>query len=139
MPGLRSYSLVAIGSAIGGVLRFWLAELISSWSVQPFPWEILVINVSGSWAIGFFAGLTGPQGRIFVSEPWRQFFMVGICGGYTTFSAFSLQTITLLQQGRWFLAALNIVLSLSLCLAGVWLGHVGAMIINRRLKHLPIH
>jgi CrcB protein len=126
-----AYFLVAVGSAMGGTLRFWLSGLVANWVGQTFPWGTLVINVTGSLAIGFFATLTGPEGRVFVPGEWRQFFMIGICGGYTTFSSFSLQTLTLAQDGEWEWAALNIGLSVVLCLFGVWLGHTGALIINR--------
>jgi len=125
-----SYLLVAIGSTLGGTLRFWLSGVIANWVGQTFPWGTLVINVTGSFAIGLFATLTGPDGRVFVPGEWRQFFMIGICGGYTTFSSFSLQTLTLAQDGEWFWAGLNIGLSLVLCLFGVWLGHAGAMLLN---------
>ena len=125
-----SYLLVAIGSMLGGTLRFWLSGVIANWVGQTFPWGTLVINVTGSFAIGLFATLTGPDGRVFVPGEWRQFFMIGICGGFTTFSSFSLQTLTLAQDGEWFWAGLNISLSLVLCLFGVWLGHAGAMLLN---------
>lgn len=125
-----SYLLVAIGSMLGGTLRFWLSGLVANWVGQTFPWGTLVINVTGSFAIGLFSTLTGPDGRVFVPGEWRQFFMIGICGGYTTFSSFSLQTLTLAQDGEWFWAGLNIVLSVVLCLFGVWLGHAGAMLLN---------
>lgn len=126
-----TYFLVAAGSAIGGTLRFWLSGLIANSVGQTFPWGTLVINITGSLAIGFFATLTGPEGRIFVPGEWRQFFMIGICGGYTTFSSFSLQTLTLAQDGEWEWAGLNIGLSVVLCLLGVWLGHTGALILNK--------
>lgn len=126
-----TYFLVAIGSAIGGTLRFWLSGLIANWVGQTFPWGTLFINITGSLAIGFFATLTGPEGRIFVPGEWRQFFMIGICGGYTTFSSFSLQTLTLARDGEWEWAGLNIGLSVILCLFGVWLGHTGALILNK--------
>lgn len=126
-----TYFLVAVGSAMGGTLRFWLSALVANWVGQTFPWGTLVINITGSLAIGFFATLTGPDGRVFVPGEWRQFFMIGICGGYTTFSSFSLQTLTLAQDGEWEWAGLNIVLSVVLCLFGVWLGHTGALIINK--------
>ena len=125
-----TYVLVATGSAIGGTLRFWMGGLIANWMGQTFPWGTLVINVTGSFAIGFFATLTGPDGRVFVPGHWRQFFMIGVCGGYTTFSSFSLQTLTLVQDGEWPGAGFNIVLSVALCLLGVWLGHAGAMLLN---------
>ena len=127
---MLTYVLVAVGSAIGGTLRFWLGGLIANWVGQTFPWGTLVINVTGSFIIGLFATLTGPDGRMFVPGEWRQFFMIGVCGGYTTFSSFSLQTLTLAQdnEGGW--ALLNVGLSISLCLLGVWLGHAGAMLLN---------
>jgi CrcB protein len=125
-----TYLLVAIGGALGSTLRFWLSGLVANWVGQTFPWGTLIINVTGSFAIGLFGGLTAPDGRIFVPGEWRQFFMVGICGGYTTFSSFSLQTMTLAQDGEMVAAGLNIGFSVALCLLGVWLGHAGAMLFN---------
>jgi CrcB protein len=112
-------------------LRYWLSGLIANWVGQTFPWGTLVINITGSFAIGFFSTLTATDGRVFVPGEWRQFFMVGVCGGYTTFSSFSLQTMALAQDGEWLWAGANIMLSVMLCLAGVWLGHSGAMLLNR--------
>ncbi|MBI5165790.1 MAG: fluoride efflux transporter CrcB [Magnetospirillum sp.] len=125
-----TYLLVAIGSGLGGTLRYWLSGLISAWTGPTFPWGTLAINVTGSLVIGLFATLTAPDGRLLVPGEWRQFFMVGVCGGYTTFSSFSLQTLTLVQDGEWLGAGLNIVLSVVLCLFGVWLGHAGALLLN---------
>jgi CrcB protein len=127
---MYTYLLVAIGSTIGGTLRFWLSGVIANWVGQTFPWGTLVINITGSFAIGFFATLTGPDGRVFVPGEWRQFVMIGICGGYTTFSSFSLQTLNLALGGEWLWAGLNIGLSVALCLLGVWLGHSGALLLN---------
>ena len=126
-----TYLLVALGSALGGTVRYWLSGLIANWVGQAFPLGTLVINVSGSFVIGFFATLTGTDGRLFVPGEWRQFVMVGLCGGYTTFSSFSYQTLALAQDGEWLDAGLNIVLSVVLCLFGVWLGTAGAMAINK--------
>ena len=125
-----TYILVAVGGAIGSTLRYWLGGLIANWVGQTFPWGTLVINVTGSFVIGLFATLTGPDGRIFVPGEWRQFFIIGVCGGYTTFSSFSLQTLTLAQDGESVWAALNVILSVALCLFGVWLGHAGAVALN---------
>ncbi len=126
-----TYVLVALGSALGGTLRYWFSGLIANAFGGTFPWGTLIVNISGSFIIGFFATLTGPDGRLFVPGEWRQFFMAGICGGYTTFSSFSYQTLTLAQDGEWFDAGLNIMLSVVLCLVGVWLGAAGAMAINK--------
>ncbi len=125
-----TYVLVAAGGAIGSTLRYWLGGLIANWVGQTFPWGTLVINVTGSFVIGLFATLTGPDGRIFVPGEWRQFFIIGVCGGYTTFSSFSLQTLNLAQDGEALWAAANVILSVALCLLGVWLGHAGAVALN---------
>ena len=122
---------VALGGAIGSLFRFWLGELFAWAGVTAFPWSTLVANVTGSFLIGLVATLTGPDGRLLVAPEWRLFWMVGICGGYTTFSSFSLQTLTLAQGGEWGKAGLNVVLSLVLCLLAVWLGHVAASALNR--------
>jgi CrcB protein len=89
------------------------------------------VNVSGSLVIGFFATLTGPDGRWLVPAWFRQqFFMLGLCGGYTTFSSFSLQTLNLAEDGEWLYAGANVVLSVVSCLAAVWLGHLLAASFN---------
>jgi CrcB protein len=122
---------VALGGAVGSVLRFWLGELFAAWGVADFPWATLLANVSGSFAIGLIAALTGPDGRLLVAPDLRLFLMIGLCGGYTTFSSFSLQTLTLAQAGDWSRAAANVVLSLVMCLFAVWLGHAAAALLNR--------
>ncbi len=126
-----TYLLVAFGSALGGTLRYWLSGLIGNWFGQTFPWGTLIVNISGSFLIGFFATLTAADGRLFVPGEWRQFFMAGICGGYTTFSSFSYQTLTLAQDGQWWLVSLNLISSVVLCLLGVWLGAAGALALNK--------
>ena len=126
-----TYLLIAVGSALGGMARYWLGGVIGSWSGPGFPWGTLLINVTGSFVIGLFAAMTGPGGRWIVADDWRQFVMVGICGGYTTFSAFSLQTLQLMQDGRWLPAGLYIAASVALCLIGVWLGSAGAGLFGR--------
>ncbi|HEX4181367.1 MAG TPA: fluoride efflux transporter CrcB [Caulobacteraceae bacterium] len=130
MGTLATYLWIAFGSALGGMARYACSGLIAGWFGQAFPWGTLFINVFGSFVIGFFATLTGPDGRILVSGDVRQFVMVGVCGGYTTFSSFSLQTLTLAQGGEWARAGLNILASVTLCLLSVWIGHVAAASLN---------
>ena len=124
------YLWIAIGSAIGGVARYWCSGVAARLIGETFPWGTLIVNVVGSFIIGFFATLTGPDGRVFVGTTARQFVMVGLCGGYTTFSSFSLQTLTLMSDGEWLQASFNIASSVVLCLLAVWLGHIAAFSLN---------
>ena len=125
------YALIALGGALGSVARFWLNGAVSSHFGEVFPWGTLIVNVTGSFVIGFFATLTSPDGRIFASSNARQFFMTGVCGGYTTFSSFSLQTLNLAREGDWLRAGGNTVASVVFCLVAVWLGSVCANAINQ--------
>ena len=125
-----SYVWIALGGAIGSIARFWASGLVANSFGKTFPWGTILVNVTGSFAIGFFAALTGTEGRWLVTPRLREFMMIGICGGYTTFSSFSLQTLTLAEDGEWFKAGSNAVLSLALCLAAVWLGHLLATYIS---------
>ena len=127
---MGTYVWVAVGGAIGTLGRYWLTGVVSRLIGETFPWGTLVINVTGSFIIGFFATLTGPDGRIFTPTDVRQFVMIGICGGYTTFSSFSLQTLNLMNDGEWLYAGANIVLSVVACLIAVWVGHVLALSLN---------
>jgi len=128
---LKTYLWIALGSALGGVGRFWLSGLVAQRVGETFPWGTLLVNVSGSFVIGLVAALADPAGRFLVASNVRTFLMVGICGGYTTFSSFSLQTLKLAQDGEWFYAGANAVLSVVLCLLGVWMGHFIGQILNR--------
>ena len=124
------YLWVALGGAIGTTGRYWLSGAAVRLFGETFPWGTLIINITGSFVIGFFATLTGPDGRLYVGSSVRQFVLVGICGGYTTFSSFSLQTLNLMNDGEWFRAGANIGLSLALCLIAVWAGALLAGAIN---------
>lgn len=128
---LQSSIMVALGGAVGSLARFWLAEALVAFGMAWFPWATLVANVTGSFLIGLIAALTGPDGRLLIDPDLRLFWMVGLCGGYTTFSSFSLQTLTLAQGGEWGKAGLNIALSLVLCLAAVAVGFAVASHFNR--------
>ncbi|MGZ8403231.1 MAG: fluoride efflux transporter CrcB [Rhodoplanes sp.] len=122
---------IFLGSGLGGVLRFLCSGLVARTFGETFPWGTLLVNVSGSFLIGLFAVVSGSDGRLLVGSTARQFVMVGIFGGYTTFSSFSLQTLNLTRDGQWWLVAANIALSLVLCLARVWLGFVAGVAVNR--------
>lgn len=120
---LKSTLAVMFGGAVGSALRWW----ISSWCAVKygvaFPVGTLVVNVVGCFIIGLFAALTTTDGALPASTLARQLVMVGVLGGFTTFSAFSLQTIELFQIGHSGRALANVGLSLILCLAATWLGH----------------
>ena len=122
---LRTYLVVAIGGAIGSAARLWLSSLGSTLIYGTFPWGIMIVNVLGCFVIGFFSEATGSANMLNVPPDLRAFVIVGLCGGFTTFSSFSLGTLTLLQQGQLFAPIANIVLSVAGCLAavtvGVWL------------------
>jgi CrcB protein len=125
------YVWIMIGSALGGAARYWCSGFAANHFGETFPMGTLLVNVTGSFIIGFFATLTGPDGRLLVRTETRQFVMVGICGGYTTFSSFSLQTLNLIRDGEMKLATANIALSLALCLLAVWLGYAAAASLNQ--------
>ena len=127
---MASYFWIAIGSALGGVARYWCSGVAARLTGETFPWGTIIVNIVGSFIIGFFATLTGPDGRIFADTLTRQFVMIGFCGGYTTFSSFSLQTLALLQDGEWLLASANIALSVIACLLAVWAGYALAASVN---------
>ncbi|HXO03457.1 MAG TPA: fluoride efflux transporter CrcB [Stellaceae bacterium] len=121
---ISTYLWIAVGGALGSMARFWLAAFVAAILGPQFPWGTILINILGSFVIGFFATLTGPGGRVVASFNTRAFVMVGICGGFTTFSAFSLQTLDLARDSRWLQAGGNVVLSVVACLIAVWAGHV---------------
>lgn len=125
------YLAVAMGGALGTMGRYFVSGVVANAFGETFPWGTLIINITGSFVIGFFATLTAPDGRLMVNGTTRQFVMVGICGGYTTFSSFSLQTLNLLRGGEWAPAAGNILGSVVLCMVGVWLGAISAAAINQ--------
>jgi CrcB protein len=127
---MSMYLWIALGSGLGGMGRYALTGLVAHHAGIAFPWGTFAVNVIGSFAIGFFSTLTGPDGRIFVDATGRQFFMTGVLGGFTTFSALSLQSLTLARNGEWLLSMANAIGSLATCLLAVTLGHLAAAAIN---------
>lgn len=133
---MSQYLWIAFGSSLGGVARYALSGFVAHRFGETFPWGTLLINVSGSFVIGFFATLTAPpDGRFLVGGPARQFVMTGIIGGYTTYSSFSLQTLSLARDGEWFRSGAYAVGTFALCFFAVWLGHVCAAWLNSLKGH----
>jgi CrcB protein len=129
--GSRLYAAVALGSALGAVSRYLCSLAVVALAGTFLPWATLMVNVVGSFLIGLFARVTEPGGRVFVGPAARQFVMAGFCGGFTTFSVFSLETLLLIEGNRPGLAALNVGASLLLWLLAVWLGHALGARLNR--------
>jgi CrcB protein len=126
------YLWIAVGSALGGMARYWCFGIAARLVGETFPWGTLAVNVAGSAFIAFFAALSGPGSRFLIAPGVRQFVMPGICGGFTTFSTFSLETLNLMRDGEWTRASGNILASVVFCLLGAWLGHAFAIAISER-------
>lgn len=127
-----TYIWIALGGALGSVGRYGVSRAFAFWLGETFPWGTLIVNVTGSFLIGVLAGLTSePNSRFIVAPDMRQFLMVGFCGGYTTFSSFSLQTLALVREGDMMEATSNVVMSVVFCLVFVWLGMILAGVINQ--------
>ena len=131
-----TYTLwIALGGALGSVARYWIAL----WALpisRNLPWGTILINVAGSFLIAFFGTLTLESGRHPVPETARLFVMVGFCGGFTTFSSFSLQTLDLIRADAPGRALVNIVLSVVLCLGAATLGYMAAEHLNGGVKQV---
>jgi CrcB protein len=127
------YLWVAIGGALGSVARFWLGNAMAVAVGSEFPWGTLLINVLGSFVISFFGLLTGTSQKFAVPYEARVFVTVGLCGGFTTFSSFSLQTVELMRTGQAGRAGIYVAASLILCLAACALGFFTAAAINHSL------
>jgi CrcB protein len=118
-----TYLYVAIGSALGGMARYGCGVWVASWANGVLPWGTIVVNVLGSGLIGVLLGLSERADSWFATADARNFLMVGVLGGFTTFSAFSLQTFELLRAQQWSAAGANVLLSVALCLAAVAIGY----------------
>ena len=128
---MLSFVWIGIGGALGSIGRAWLAIAVARITGPQFPWGTILINILGSFVIGFFGTLTASDSRFAVPTDLRAFVMVGICGGFTTFSSFSLQTLDLARDGRIAQALANIGLSVVLCLTAVAIGHYSAASLHR--------
>ncbi len=116
---------VALGSAAGGMARYAVSGAVANRIGETFPWGTWVVNLSGSFLIGILAAVLAAE-----DAALRSLLMTGICGGYTTFSSFSLQTLNLARNGEWLAAGGNVAGSVVACLVAVWLGYVAAMALN---------
>ena len=121
---MLAYGYVALGGAVGSMLRFGLNRRLTVMLGEALPWGTILINIGGSFAIGMFAAFFESNTRSTIPLEIRQFVLVGLCGGFTTFSSFSLQTLVLLNAGEAGRALLNVALSLVLCLVAVMLGYM---------------
>lgn len=126
-----TYLWVALGSALGGMARFGCSGLAGRLFGETFPWGTLIVNVTGSLLIGCIAGIFSPDAKLLLASEWRAFLMIGVLGGFTTFSTFSLETLNLARDGQWPLAGANVAASLVLCLLAVWIGYAGAAALAR--------
>lgn len=116
---------VAVGSAAGGLARFFVSGLVARAFGETFPWGTMVVNVTGAFAIGVLAVISETKFVGMSATIWP-LAVTGFLGSYTTVSSFSLQTLALVQDREWFRAAGNVLLSLVLCLSAATAGMVGA-------------
>lgn len=134
LSDVLTYLWIAIGSALGGMARYGMSRAIALQFGETFPWGTLAVNILGSLVIGFVAALSGPDSRVMVSPSARTFMMIGLCGGFTTFSSFSLQTLELIRNRDFAEAGGNILLSVAACMAAVAIGFIaGAAVGGVRL------
>ena len=133
---VKIYLLVALGSLIGGGARALISLQTVAWYGAGFPWGTLFVNITGSFAIGLYATLCGPRGRRPASDHAQQFTIAGLCGGYTTFSIFSLESIALFESGDHITAISYVFASVSSWLGAVWLGvRLGERLNTREPAH----
>lgn len=120
------YLLIALGGALGSMARYACAAAVTARLGPAFPWGTLIVNVVGSFLIGVAFGILESGGRWQIAQVARDganhFFMVGVLGGFTTFSAFSLQTLSIMREGHYAAAGVNVFLSVAACLLAVALG-----------------
>lgn len=123
-PAVMKSLLVFAGAGTGGLLRYWLGGLVQAWWGPAFPLGTLAVNVSGCLVMGFLASAW--SGPVAIRDEYRLAVLVGVLGGYTTFSSFGRETLLLVHDAQWWRAGVNIVLNVALSLAGIWLGSAAA-------------
>jgi CrcB protein len=129
----RLFLAVGLGASLGSVSRYLTSMGLVQWLGPGFAWGTLTVNVAGSLVIGLYATLTEPDGRLMAGPAMRQFVLAGFCGGFTTFSIFSLENLLLAESGAYTLAAINVAVSVVLWLLAAWIGYrIGARV--NRLK-----
>jgi len=117
---LNQFLAVAVGGALGSMLRFGLSSWLQALAGRDFPYGTLMVNVTGCLAMGFLFVLF--VDRLSDSTVWRAGLLIGVLGGFTTFSSFSIETFNLFEQGEWFRAVSNVLASVLLCLFATWIG-----------------
>jgi CrcB protein len=121
---LNNILLIFFGAGLGGVLRYWVSSGVYALLGRQFPYGTLIVNISGCFVMGvlFILTLERFDG---IGSQLRALLLIGLLGGYTTFSSFSIETVSLIESGSWMSAMLNIFLSTVLCVAAAWLGVIG--------------
>lgn len=117
---MREIALVFLGGGLGSVVRFTLGKWINSLHQQPFPWGTFAVNAIACLAVGFIIGLA--DHKQIISPNARIFWVIGFCGGFSTFSTFSTETISLIQNGVYLSSTLYVASSLFLCLSATYVG-----------------
>jgi CrcB protein len=131
---MRTYIWIGLGGGLGSIARAWLSLAVARIMGPQFPWGTILINIVGSFIIGFFGTLTTSGSRFAAPADVRAFVMIGLCGGFTTFSSFSLQTLELARNGRMTQAFANLGLSVVLCLVAVAAGHYSAAAFSASIR-----
>ena len=124
---MTQLAFIAVGGATGALMRFWMSNGVYALLGRGFPYGTLTVNVVGSLLMGF--SYVFMIERMDVSVELRAALMIGLLGAFTTFSTFSIETLNLLESGEQLKAAINIILSVTLCILGCWLG----MIVGRNV------